>query len=308
MAFGGIAHWLRHLPGLWFAVVVAVLGAAMAAGFLLIWGNLRRARIIEDTPTARLRSAPQGYVEIEGRGSVMDGPPIRAPLTGTPCLWWRYRVERRHQQVDRRGRRSGYWATVHGGHSDDLFLLEDGTGRCVVDPHGAEVTPGVRQVWYGDSEWPRLGPRLGGGLLGAYRYTEERLMAGPLYALGWFRTVTNADLPVAEEVRAVLRQWKRDPPTLARRFDINGDGHVDAGEWSQARQMAIRQVLRERRRATATATNTLVRPEESDYPFILAAERQEALAGRYRLQALGALAGLLLVGAGLLWALAVRLG
>jgi len=29
-----------------------------------------------------------------------------------------------------------------------LFLLDDDTGACVIDPDGAEVTPGISETWY----------------------------------------------------------------------------------------------------------------------------------------------------------------
>ncbi|MGA7799537.1 MAG: GIDE domain-containing protein [Gammaproteobacteria bacterium] len=313
MPGGGPAGFVRGLDAAEFALLLAVLTALALAAFFFIWRNLRRARIIEDTPTARVRSAAQGYVELEGSARLLDGPSIRAPLTGAECLWWRFKVERRESAVDSRGRRFTSWTTLHCGESDDLFLFDDGTGTCVVDPHGADVVPGVRQVWYGSSEWPRLGPRTGTGLLGAiggsYRYTEERLMPGKLYALGWFRTLANADLSLGEEVSALLRQWKLDGRRLLRRFDANGDGAIDAEEWEAARAAALDQIQAERREeAREPATNTLVKPEESRYPFILAGTPQGELTRRYRLRAAAALTVQALAIVLLLWVIAVRHG
>src|SRR5436190_14925139 len=97
--------------------------------FLASFRFLRQARLIEDTPTARLRSAPQGYVELEGIARLMDGPPIICPLTSTRCLWWYYRVE---EKV--RSGKNESWKTIDKKTSDDFFLLEDDTGTCIVNP------------------------------------------------------------------------------------------------------------------------------------------------------------------------------
>ena len=40
------------------------------------------------------------------------------------------------------------------GASTALFLLDDGTGQCEVDPEGAQVYPQGGDVWYGHDEWP----------------------------------------------------------------------------------------------------------------------------------------------------------
>lgn len=54
-------------------------------GFVL-W---RRKRLIEDTPTARIRSMPLGRVEVFGRAE--EKTALEAPLTGTRCVYYRYR-------------------------------------------------------------------------------------------------------------------------------------------------------------------------------------------------------------------------
>ncbi|NIR58960.1 MAG: hypothetical protein GWO02_05285 [Gammaproteobacteria bacterium] len=303
--------WQTHVQGLSvpeLAGLAAVLALVTAGGFYFIWRSLRRARIIEDTPTARVRSAPQGYVELRGRAVADGGFVVTAPLTGKECLWYRYKVERRSGSGKR-----GRWRTVRSGTSDSPFCFEDDTGRCLVDPEGAEVTCRTRQAWRGDREWPAAGSvesRMGGFLAlagGRYRYIEERLAPGPLYALGHFQTLSSVDTPVNEEVRALLRQWKGDQRALHERFDADRDGRIDAGEWRRARRAAARQVLAERaERAGDPVTHLLSRPEESRYPYLIADRPQEGLVRRYRLYALGALAVFLVALAVLVWVALAR--
>lgn len=278
--------------GFWFILALLVVGSA--AAFYFIWRNLHRARLIEDMPTARIRSAHQGYLEIEGEGRLLEGPPIVGPLTGTHCLWYRYKIEHRESHRDHRGRGGSSWSTLQSGVSDGLFLIEDDTGRCIVDPDGAEVICVAGDVWYGHEDFPRQGPpsskawiRLGGG---DYRYTEQRLMPGTVYALGWFGTVRNAPGDVNAEVSLLLRDWKADQASLLSRFDRNGDGQVDTGEWDAAREAALQEVIRLRsHRPHAPVSNVLSRSPSDRHPFILSAVPQQVLTTRYRRRAMIAL-------------------
>ncbi len=303
------AAWLRNLAPGEFGVLAAGLAVATLAAFRSIWRGLRRARMIEDTPTSRLRSAAQGYVELCGRGAPMAGPPVVAPLSGIPCLWYRYRVERRRDLLPAPGR--VLWLTVREGVSDELFRIEDDTGACIVDPEGAEVTPTLRRRWYGGDDSPALvlGTRRHRtlGSFARFRYTEERLLPGPLYALGWFRTAANAQGDTGEEVAALLRRWKGDRAALLERFDRNGDGEIDLEEWSRAREAALREVLAARTEPAAEV-HVLSRPADPRLPFLLAAGDRRTNARRYRVRARAAFAAFAAGTVALLWALIARLG
>ncbi|HSH30576.1 MAG TPA: GIDE domain-containing protein [Thiohalobacter sp.] len=283
----------RMSPG-GFAVVSIIVSVIVLVAFHVIWRNWSRARLIEDTPTARIRSAPQGYVELEGSAGLLPGPPIVAPLTGRHCVWYRYRIEYEEHTHDNRGHSRTHWRTVDAGTSEELFALEDATGRCVIDPDGAEVHPDDKDVWRGHHRWPSAGPpRRRSGLriaAGDYRYTEERLLPGPMYAIGWFESVRSADGELKGATTALLRHWKQDQAGLLTRFDANGDGHIDAAEWARAREAAQQQTLRERaHKASEPAVNLLRRPASSQQPFILSAHPQDRLSRRYRRRALGGL-------------------
>ena len=87
----------------WFWLVT--LGVAVITGGVAALRSLRIARLIEDTPTSRIRSAAQGYVELSGRGLPLQGTANLAPLTQRPCVWWRYRISRRAEDGDSNSRR-----------------------------------------------------------------------------------------------------------------------------------------------------------------------------------------------------------
>ena len=122
------------------------------------------------------------------------GHESRGPLTRKPCTWWRYKIEERSSTGRSRG-----WSTVDSGTSETPFILDDGTGQCLIDPRGAEVFPAAKDVWYGSTEWPEVRIPDGQGFFGKladlllsggrYRYTEYRLQPRePVCALGAFRS------------------------------------------------------------------------------------------------------------------------
>ena len=276
-----------------------LLGLGMAAGacFGGGWWSLRRlaqARLLEDTPTSKIRSAAQGYVELYGVLLAGPGEPLRAPLTGQACLWWRYRIE--ELQSDGRSRA---WRVLDSACSEGWLGFADGSGQCLIDPQGAEVRPLHRQVWYGDQRHPRRAPDSGpllallGTLLGAgqrYRYVEERLQAGdPLYALGEFQSSGAAcqEVDLAAAQGAVVREWKADFQGLLARFDRDGDGRLDEGEWQLVR-LAAQLEAEDRQRADSLAPeqHRLRRPQER-LPFLLSCRGEDELARIFRWQAAG---------------------
>ncbi len=306
------------------ALVWAVFALALCAGgFWFAFRSWARARVIEDTPTAKIRSASQGYVELAGHAELMESEPVRSPLMGSECCWYRFKIERR-------GNRNS-WRKVDGGTSDTLFLLRDDTGVCMIDPDGAEVTPSERNVWYGRSRTPthspsRAGSPVRGSLLehwglgdlfqvslvsGRYRYTEERIHSGdPLYAIGLFKTLGDIDhrRNRAEATRDLLRDWKANQGELLARFDSNNDGTIDLQEWDRVRATAEAQATREHREQLEhQVLHTLSRTSSARRPFLLSSLRQFNLVRRYRVLALASLGGFFAGGIGLVWIFTHRL-
>jgi hypothetical protein len=244
----------------------------------------------------------------------MPGDPILAPLTGTRCTWYSFKVEEKREHYDSRGNRKTSWHTINSGISDELFLIRDETGECVIDPEGAEVTPSANDVWYGDTptwSFGRPTEKRGFFSTGRYRYTEKRIHpVDSLYAIGLFQSMGGGhDLPnTREEVRQLLSSWKRDAEGLLARFDADGDGRIDMQEWDAARHAAHREVkAQQRERAGGPATHLMSKPRNSRRPYILSVLPQDILARRYRRFAGGSLFAFLLAGALSTWLLTVRL-
>ena len=264
------------------------LGAFAGGG----WWCLRRlaqARLLLDTPTSKIRSAAQGYVELYGVLRGQGDAALLAPLTGKPCLWWRFRIE----EYSESGKKKS-WRVLESGVSDAWLRLADATGECLIDPRGAEVRPATREVWKGSQRHPRAAAVTSGlstwlSVGGEYRYTEERLHAGePLYAIGDFRTSGGGrqGLDPAAAQGAVIREWKGDFAGLLQRFDSDGDGQLGETEWSRVRLAAqLEAEDRHRHASAAPALNHLRRPAEAQ-PFLLSSHGEDVLARQFRWQAL----------------------
>jgi len=270
-------------PEFWFFITFTAGGGAAGLWFGLRWWHW--ARLIEDTPTSQIRSAAQGLVELEGTARAMPGLPIRAPLSRRDCVWWKFTVEKKG------GNQRNGWTSIQEGISDGLFHLQDATGTCIVDPEGARVLPSQSNTWYGSTPLPEAGPpaRRGLHLFGRkYRYTETRLHDGdPLYAIGWFATERGAgQASLSHEVALLLREWKRDHPSLLERFDENGDGELGLAEWERAREAAHADVKSNLRAESVQPGVHVLRKPDRKHPLLLAACRQGKLANRYRIRAL----------------------
>jgi hypothetical protein len=301
--------WIVTAPPQDFWIWCAFLGITAALTGYGIFHFIRRARLIEDTPTARIRSAAQGYLELIGSGKYLAGKPISAPLTGTPCTWYSYKIERKvHSGKHTR------WSTVESEVSPHPFLLMDNTGHCIINPAGAEVIPAVNHIWYGHSRRPNSGPAKSGGIFqlssGGYRYTEKRLHADEsLYALGEFVTLgehqgeRNLDL----QVSATLKTWKQKPEALLQHFDTDKNGEIDLQEWERVRETAREKVLHDRLSKAATpSVHTLGKPCDGR-PFILSVESQRIMSRKFRFKAAASLAVFVFAGPMVVWMTLLRL-
>lgn len=238
---------------------------AMSVVSLFSWvANYRRYRQIHDLPTSRIASAAQGYVELTGRGELLDGEPISSPLSRTSCCWYSYEIEERQS--------NNKWQTVDSGKSVKHFFLVDDTGRCVISPDGAEVLTQDHRSWHENDR----------------RYNEWLLLpGGVLYAIGEFVTSTAHALSARDEredTSALLAQWKQDQARLLERFDLDRDGRIDMKEWELARLQAQREVRKQHASVQSRSTEGthLLRKPKDGRLFLLANEVPDKLGARYR--------------------------
>jgi hypothetical protein len=114
-------------------LAVAAIGAV--GGLYLFYRGFRllqRKRLILNTPASKIRSASMGLVEING---VATGPyVINSPLKQMSCYYYRS-IAWQYQQ---RGKNSE-WVKVAEESLHVPFYMDDGSGKLLVDPSGAEM-------------------------------------------------------------------------------------------------------------------------------------------------------------------------
>ena len=282
-----------------FIVLAALLAAATIYAVYYFFASLRRDRFTADTPVARIRSAAQGYVHLQGRAGPPPEGAISAPLSGLPCVWWDYKIEQRQSSGNGRNQ----WHIVDRSASVAPFALRDADGECLVGPVGAEVTPSSHETWYGDSPRPACLPGLDGRGWSPereYRYTER--VIGPdvqLTVLGELRSHSAVE-SIEQEVGKIVVGWKQDQAALLARFDRNHDGQLDAEEWEAVRAAARQQV--EANLGSGEARVSVVGQTTHGEPFLIAPLDGERLVAREKHRAVLALAASVLLAVLTAWA------
>jgi hypothetical protein len=274
----GLHEFILRLGPIHFTVMFVAFAFAAWACAAYCFRKLRQLRLIEDTPTALIGSAAQGYVELEGCVELPHKRPLLSPLRGVPCAWWSYRIEDFENRV------------VDSRKSDELFLVRDATGACAIDAREAEVIGAETQAWS----------------KGAQGFSESVIRVGqPLYVLGLFKTAhDHGDKSFKREVGALISTWKLNRLELARRFDTNQDGTIDDAEWDAAWQAATAEIRR-RRTERDPVLHIVCNPRDRR-PFLLSVLGQRQLAGRLWFQSITSLLLTGAIGTLLAWSLRVR--
>jgi hypothetical protein len=267
---------------------------ASTVGATLTWVHaLRSARRSEDIPTARIRSAAQGYVQFFGQSRPGKRGLLRAPLSGARCVWWSYAVTAR----------AGDETVFRQDASRQPFYIEDGTGRCLVDPLEAQLTPSQVKNWVSanapapQNELKFFTTSMANAI---YECTESVLLPGVrLYVQGHFKTFRKTPQPL-DRMHEKLRRWLSDAkwkPLL----DVNRDGHIDDRELSAARRAALMAARREV--ATEVSYEDIVVKPPDGRPFVIAPRIKRAyVQGQFWL-ALAALAWAAASASALVWLL-----
>jgi len=193
--FLGVAVLGISMPKVAAFMVPFMVPATLAGAFIwvIVQGysrfvrSYRKKQHVGNTPTSKIGSAAQGYVELAGTVMApLKGELLLSPLSQTPCVWWGYKIELGDQIME-------------SGQSTDALYLMDDTGLCIIHPQDATIIDEHQtKKWKGIRAHPQKQESkitaVQQLIAGQFHYTERFLLPGQtLYVLGDFVMEKPAD-------------------------------------------------------------------------------------------------------------------
>ncbi len=116
----------------WMTIICLLFAVVGTRLFFIGFRMLRYKRLILGTPLSRIHSASIGLVEVTG--TAVGPKTLTAPVTTSPCYF--YRVKAWEWQDS--GKNS-QWKQILDESLFLPFFLDDGSGRMLIDPQGADM-------------------------------------------------------------------------------------------------------------------------------------------------------------------------
>lgn len=257
--------------------------------FGLGFSRLKLKRLIENTPTSKIRSMAMGQVEIKGQA--VDLTTFIAPFSQRQCVYYQYKIQKLVK--DKNG---SHWSTFESGDTKTVpFYIQDDTGRALINPAGAEIdisdsydhkatefssVPG-HIVEFLNARNIEINTFFGGTR--ELRFIEGILFPGqPVYVLGCCQT-NHENLASARRQKLIetLKKLKQNPQLMAK-FDQDHDGKISAEEWEVARH-----VVEEKLMASDPQQESVFVGQGGNQSFLISDKDEKKLVSSFNLSAVG---------------------
>lgn len=137
---------IRFLMKLWNSKWLFVL---LAASILVLYQGIkwfRLKRLVEDTPTSKIRAIAMGLVEVHGKAKQYKDNIVTSPLTGRKCIFYDYVIEG-HMIIGGGHGKKKEWTPLKGDIGfAPYFKLKDETGEVLVKTENAGGLISERQL------------------------------------------------------------------------------------------------------------------------------------------------------------------
>ncbi|RJP87726.1 MAG: hypothetical protein C4518_11850 [Desulfobacteraceae bacterium] len=239
--------------------------SVLVAGFLMFFYALLMLyyrRMVENTPTSKIRSFSMGMVELCGKTRRYHD--LRASATQTPCVFYTCRYYKFKNSGD-----GGRWALTRSVSSGKIpFYIEDETGRVLINPRGAVFNISMTSQTFTGSYIPALSMQLHDPNT---KVVESLIPPGVRVYVFGSAQIERRSSDTRTKVIDKLRLLKQNPEALSA-YDTDGDGQIDVNEWEVARNDATTQVYAECLADASANLETVVieKPRFGLLPFIVA--------------------------------------
>jgi hypothetical protein len=111
---------------------LVLIGLWLGLWFIVSIPMIRQIQLVRRTRTTWISALPdKGRVEVTGKA---QGKSISSLMGEKPCVVWQVEVLKIHRSGNRTT-----WRRIFGYTSPNSFIVDDSTGRILVQPEGAEI-------------------------------------------------------------------------------------------------------------------------------------------------------------------------
>jgi hypothetical protein len=119
-----------------FVIAAVLLLLLVVLGYQAV-RNWNKAVLIRDTPLTPVKELAPGLAKVEGQALALSST-LYAPLTGKPCLYYRFKVQEKRTHAGPHGG-SSHWVTIVNDVQTAPCGLDDGTSVAAVELREAEL-------------------------------------------------------------------------------------------------------------------------------------------------------------------------
>jgi len=112
--------------------------------------RMNTRKIIQDTPSSKIRSMAIGLVEISGKAFVDKY--LISPFSQSKCVYYKILIKE-YRHVDK----SSNWITIDEKEQRIPFWLKDETGQVTINPTGSEISVPVKNEYIKHGEGVNIG-------------------------------------------------------------------------------------------------------------------------------------------------------
>jgi hypothetical protein len=199
--------------------------------------RFRRKRRAEDLPRAKIVSAPQGLVELQGFAWPLAEQAVQS-IFEKSCVYRFFQLEK----LTRLGK-SLSREVMHTEKTTSRFIIFDSTGFALIDPTNWSFEAKTHAV-----PWEKLSASVQNSIVSqirgrvkgfpprgyfasTFQVVEKVLLVGsPIYANGNFISKGAGKILAQAGLREFSTKVIQDEPTFLRSLDSNQDGSLDEGE------------------------------------------------------------------------------